>query len=81
MGVFGSFYIFVHRVYCQMKKRHKSIWFFNPWIYTITIALVITNTEYFSKITQETDKDVIKSMVDIDWIILNNNKTIYDDNS
>lgn len=81
MGVFGSFYIFVHREYCSMKKRYKSFWFFNPWIYTITIALIIINAEYFSKITQNTDKEVIKSMIDIDWIIQSNNHSIYDDNS
>lgn len=64
-----------------MKKRYQEKWFFSPWIYTLTIAFLITNIEYFSKVTQTTDKNVIKSMIDIDWNLANNNRSVTDDNS
>lgn len=51
MGLLGSFYIFIHRIYCKMKREYQYIWFFNPWFYTLFIAAIITNVEYFSKVT------------------------------
>lgn len=79
MGLIGPFYIFIHRIYCKMKRDYNDIWFFNPWFYTILIAGIITNAEYFSKVTQFPDKDVIKSFVDIDWTLNNQNRTIATD--
>ena len=76
MGFLGSFYIFIHRVFCQMKRKYQHIWFFNPWFYTLFIAAIITNVEYFSKVTQFPDREVIKSMVDIDWVLASSNQTV-----
>jgi H+/Cl- antiporter ClcA len=50
LACLGSFYIFMHRIYCTMKKKYSSSWVFNPWLYTLTIAIIITTTEFFVKL-------------------------------
>jgi hypothetical protein len=56
----------MHRIYFTMKKKFSSSWVFNPWLYSIVIALLITTVEFYTKLNQDPDKRIIKGMLEID---------------
>ena len=66
LGLIGSFFIFLLRVCLTFKKNYKDVWIFNPWVYSLLIALFILNVQYFTKLTQIGDKEIIKSLIEID---------------
>ena len=66
LGLIGSFFIYILRVCLTLKKQNKGMWIFDPWFYSITIALFILNVQFFTKLTQVGDKEIISSLIAID---------------
>jgi hypothetical protein len=56
----------MHRIYFTMKKKYSASWVFNPWLYSIVIAIFITTVEFYTKLNQDPDKRIIKRMIEID---------------
>jgi hypothetical protein len=56
----------MHRIYFTMKKKYSNSWVFNPWLYSIVIAIFITTIEFYTKLNQDPDRKIIKGMLEID---------------
>ena len=69
----GSFFIFVVRHLATLKKRCSGRWFFNPWVYSLFIAFIVSSVQWLTKITQQEDKHILKDMIDIDKNLVENN--------
>jgi chloride channel 2 len=69
----GSFFILIVRHLATFKKRHSSRWFFNPWLYSLSIAFLVSTVQFLTKVTQAEDKIVLKHMIDIDMNLVRNN--------
>lgn len=41
-SLLGCLYIYIHKIYVTMKKRRSDWWCFNPWIYSLFIAFLIS---------------------------------------
>jgi chloride channel 2 len=78
-SLLGCLYIYIHKVYVTMKKRRSDWWCFNPWVYSLFIAFLISSIQYFTKLTQDSDRKVLKSFFGIDKNLEDKNSTISDD--
>ena len=79
LGLFGCFFIWLMKQCLYLKKVYRDYWFFNPWVYSLTVALIMVNAQFFSRLMQDPDKSLMKTLIDIDLILEESDRPVCKD--
>lgn len=50
LGLIGCLFVWLMKIYMHMKRRNAKLFIFNPWFYSLTMALILLNIQFFTRL-------------------------------